>query len=99
MRDEHFGIVVVEMMASGAVPIAHDSAGPEMDIIGCFNPAPGFLASNETEYADMSHMHFQHQTSIVKQRRASPIFFTVFQDNGDSISVLSFLDPFIFYYS
>ena len=53
MRDEHFGIVVVEMMASGAVPIAHDSAGPEMDIIGCFNPAPGFLASNEKEYADM----------------------------------------------
>jgi alpha-1,2-mannosyltransferase len=67
MRDEHFGIVVVEMMASGAVPIAHDSAGPEMDIIGCFNPAPGFLASNEKEYAEM--LAHALQTDLQPMRR------------------------------
>lgn len=33
MVDEHFGICVVEYMASGAVPIAHASAGPAMDIV------------------------------------------------------------------
>ena len=33
MLDEHFGICVVEYMAAGAVPIAHDSAGPAMDIV------------------------------------------------------------------
>ena len=34
MRNEHFGIAVVELMASGIVTIAHNSAGPKYDIIG-----------------------------------------------------------------
>ena len=33
MVDEHFGICVVEYMAAGVVPLAHDSAGPRMDIV------------------------------------------------------------------
>ena len=33
MRDEHFGIVVVELLAAGLVTIAHKSAGPKYDII------------------------------------------------------------------
>ncbi|XP_020276517.1 GDP-Man:Man(3)GlcNAc(2)-PP-Dol alpha-1,2-mannosyltransferase-like isoform X2 [Asparagus officinalis] len=53
MIDEHFGISVVEYMAAGAIPIAHNSAGPRMDIVlgedGC---QTGFLASNKEEYAD-----------------------------------------------
>ena len=56
MEDEHFGIVVVEYMAAGAVPIAHNSAGPRMDIVGPANDASapmraGFLARSEHEYA------------------------------------------------
>jgi len=49
MRDEHFGIVVVEYMAAGCVPVAHNSAGPKMDIVqdGC-----GFLAESAEEFAD-----------------------------------------------
>ncbi|KAJ2440901.1 asparagine-linked glycosylation protein [Coemansia sp. RSA 2424] len=33
MRDEHFGINIVEMMAAGLLTVAHDSAGPKLDII------------------------------------------------------------------
>ena len=33
MVDEHFGICVVEYMAAGAIPVAHASAGPAMDIV------------------------------------------------------------------
>ncbi|KAI5068412.1 hypothetical protein GOP47_0016757 [Adiantum capillus-veneris] len=52
MIDEHFGIVVVEYMAAGAIPIAHNSAGPKMDIVaeqeGC---RVGFLAASVAEFA------------------------------------------------
>lgn len=55
MRDEHFGISVVEFMAAGAVVLAHNSAGPALDIV---TPLPdgrrtGFLADDEASYAAM----------------------------------------------
>ncbi|TIC08688.1 UDP-Glycosyltransferase/glycogen phosphorylase [Wallemia mellicola] len=37
MIDEHFGINVVEYMASGLIPLAHASAGPLLDIIVDYN--------------------------------------------------------------
>ena len=55
MRDEHFGIGVVEYMAAGAVPIAHHSAGPAQDIIvpeAPGQPLPGRLCTTDGEYAD-----------------------------------------------
>ena len=47
MKDEHFGISVVEYMAAGAIPIAHNSAGPRMDIV---TKETGFLCSSAEEY-------------------------------------------------
>jgi alpha-1,2-mannosyltransferase len=48
MRDEHFGIVVAEYQAAGAVAVAHNSAGPKQDIV---REGTGFLATTEEEYA------------------------------------------------
>uniref|UniRef100_A0A1I8HJJ5 GDP-Man:Man(3)GlcNAc(2)-PP-Dol alpha-1,2-mannosyltransferase n=1 Tax=Macrostomum lignano TaxID=282301 RepID=A0A1I8HJJ5_9PLAT len=49
MRDEHFGIGIVDMMAAGLTVIAHNSGGPKMDIVT--DPQLGFLAATEDEYA------------------------------------------------
>ncbi|MCD7460695.1 asparagine-linked glycosylation protein [Datura stramonium] len=53
MTDEHFGISVVEYMAAGAIPIAHNSAGPRMDIVLPEDgKQTGFLAQSVEEYAE-----------------------------------------------
>ncbi|OVA02736.1 Glycosyl transferase [Macleaya cordata] len=53
MIDEHFGISIVEYMAAGAIPIAHNSAGPKMDIVlEEDGEQTGFLARSVEEYAD-----------------------------------------------
>ncbi|KAJ2907916.1 asparagine-linked glycosylation protein [Coemansia aciculifera] len=61
MRDEHFGINIVEMMAAGLLTIAHDSAGPKLDIIVPAIRAPwddkvpegaaGFVATSVDDFA------------------------------------------------
>lgn len=48
MRDEHFGIGVVEYLAAGCVPVAHNSGGVKNDIV---RPEFGFLAATEEEFA------------------------------------------------
>ena len=50
MWNEHFGISVVEMMATGLVVVAHDSGGPRTDIVS--DACNGFRASTADEYAE-----------------------------------------------
>lgn len=69
MIDEHFGIGVVECMASGLVTIAHNSAGPKMDIVVPHKgQKSGFLAETEEEYANcfytIYHMNEQQRKVI-----------------------------------
>ncbi|EQC42690.1 hypothetical protein SDRG_00417 [Saprolegnia diclina VS20] len=52
MRNEHFGIGIVEMMAAGVVVIAHNSGGPAADIV---KPGTGYLATTADEYAANMH--------------------------------------------
>ena len=51
MKAEHFGISCVEMMSAGLITIAHDSAGPRMDIIGRSPDPVGHLADTAEDYA------------------------------------------------
>ncbi|KZS15184.1 GDP-Man:Man(3)GlcNAc(2)-PP-Dol alpha-1,2-mannosyltransferase [Daphnia magna] len=55
MWNEHFGISIVECMASGLIMVAHKSGGPMMDIIihSQGSQPIGFLGSDEMEYADI----------------------------------------------
>eukprot|EP01027_Heterolobosea_sp_BB2_P008481 GEZU01012584.1.p2 GENE.GEZU01012584.1~~GEZU01012584.1.p2 ORF type:complete len:101 (-),score=27.46 GEZU01012584.1:161-463(-) len=56
MWNEHFGISVVEFMAAGVITLAHNSAGPKMDIVVPFEgKQTGYLAETEEEYANFMH--------------------------------------------
>jgi alpha-1,2-mannosyltransferase len=57
MRDEHFGISIVEYMAAGVVPVAHRSGGPLEDIVGT-DETCGFLAQTAEEYATQMEAAF-----------------------------------------
>lgn len=58
MWNEHFGISIVEMMASGMIMIAHNSGGPMKDImVPLTGQTPherivGYVASSVVEYTD-----------------------------------------------
>ena len=51
MKFEHFGIAVVELMSSGIITVAHNSAGPKSDIIGSSPKPVGYLGEDEQSYA------------------------------------------------
>ncbi|KAJ3223143.1 asparagine-linked glycosylation protein [Clydaea vesicula] len=52
MTDEHFGIGIIEYMASGVIPLAHDSGGPKSDIVVDYKgEKTGYLACTVEEYA------------------------------------------------
>ena len=52
MREEHFGISIVEAMAAGCVPVVHDSGGPR-EIV---TPECGFRFTSLTEAVEMISM-------------------------------------------
>lgn len=53
MRDEHFGISVVELQSAGVIAVGHRSGGVAMDLIK--DGETGFLADTADEYAEKLH--------------------------------------------
>ncbi|XP_068205696.1 GDP-Man:Man(3)GlcNAc(2)-PP-Dol alpha-1,2-mannosyltransferase-like [Palaemon carinicauda] len=52
MWNEHFGICVVECMAGGLIMVAHDSGGPQMDIVIDYEgQQTGYRATDVESYA------------------------------------------------
>ena len=69
MTDEHFGIVVAEYQAAGALALANNSAGPKRDIIT--SKKSGRLASSCTEYADALVELFEMSEQEKEEMRVS----------------------------
>ncbi|KPA86666.1 putative alpha-12-mannosyltransferase [Leptomonas pyrrhocoris] len=60
MVDEHFGIVLLEYMAAGCIPLGHRSGGVQLDIVNSADL--GFLACTQDEYAEaMAKIFDMHQ--------------------------------------
>ncbi len=78
MRQEHFGIGIVEMMAAGLIVVAHDSGGPKADIIQ--KNVTGYLATTVEEYAEALHQALKLPTQeariLREQAKASTMRFS-----------------------
>ena len=73
MVDEHFGIGVVECMAAGTVMLAHNSAGPKMDIVvpSSGEKQTGFLAQTEEQFAECLYKIYTmsiEQRNLIRER-------------------------------
>jgi alpha-1,2-mannosyltransferase len=73
MWNEHFGIGIVESMAAAVIPLAHQSGGPQMDIVVDHDGGPtGFMATTPETYADAMHkiLSLSTEDAYVIQKRA-----------------------------
>lgn len=70
MKDEHFGIVLLEYMAAGCVALGNNSGGVKLDIIN--GASYGFLASTAEEYA-------RALVTIVDMKNSLPDDYTAMQ--------------------
>ncbi|CAK0784222.1 hypothetical protein CVIRNUC_007426 [Coccomyxa viridis] len=98
MVDEHFGISVVEYMAAGTVPIAHNSGGPMMDIVvPCFGEegeAVGFRCESDEEYAHaMNLVLSMEQSHRLQMAAAARRKSTTFCDKAFQEGFLSAIGP------
>ena len=70
MKHEHFGIAIVELMSSGIITVAHNSAGPKLDIIGGAKKEVGYLAEDLEDYTFFVHKALAEvDTDKMKQLR------------------------------
>lgn len=66
MWNEHFGIGIVEMMDAGLLVVAHNSGGPQTDII---SPGTnGYLASTADEYAEALHQALSIDDNVMRRK-------------------------------
>ena len=70
MWNEHFGIGIVEFMAAGVIPLAHDSGGPKLDIVCQWKGSEtGFHASDEDGYSNAMNTIFSMNRGELESMR------------------------------
>lgn len=79
MKNEHFGIVLLECMAAGLIVVAHSSGGPKMDIID--NGKSGLLADSVADFADclnrISNMNLKDRDKMrIEASKKADLFTT-----------------------
>ena len=84
MKNEHFGIAIVEMMAAGLITIAHESGGPLRDIIQK-SKTRGYLATSDLDYSDAMYtaiQFFDNKKHIQMRENARNVALTDFSDEA-----------------
>ncbi|GBN04453.1 GDP-Man:Man(3)GlcNAc(2)-PP-Dol alpha-1,2-mannosyltransferase [Araneus ventricosus] len=90
MRDEHFGIGIVECMSAGLIMIAHNSGGPKMDIVvDCNGKKTGFLADNINTFANAMEYVWKMDQKDLHEIRANA------RDSVSRFSTDKFEDVFL----
>ncbi|XP_046818539.1 GDP-Man:Man(3)GlcNAc(2)-PP-Dol alpha-1,2-mannosyltransferase isoform X1 [Vespa crabro] len=96
MWNEHFGISIVECMATGLIMIAHDSGGPRADIIETQpGSQTGFLAEEAEEYAKIiAHIINMYPEDKKTIRLAARASVSRFSSELFELEVLRAIEPF-----
>ncbi|KAM4860302.1 GDP-Man:Man(3)GlcNAc(2)-PP-Dol alpha-1,2-mannosyltransferase isoform 2-T3 [Thomomys bottae] len=91
MRNEHFGIGVVECMAAGTIILAHNSGGPKLDIVVPHEgDITGFLAETEDGYAEtMAHILSLSEEKRLQIRKNARASVGKFSDQEFEVTFLS----------
>lgn len=87
MWNEHFGIGIVEMMAAGAIVLAHKSGGPKLDIVD--EGQTGYLASDIDSYATTMRQILEMKSDARRQIRERA------RESVDRFSVKNFEEHFM----
>ncbi|CAG8565147.1 9863_t:CDS:10 [Paraglomus brasilianum] len=98
MWNEHFGIGIVEYMAGGVIPLAHNSGGPKMDIVVSYKGnKTGFLANDDESYASALHTIFTMSALQLQniQINARQLAMEKFSENVFKESMLDVLESIL----
>jgi alpha-1,2-mannosyltransferase len=94
MKEEHFGIGIVECMAAGLVMIAHDSGGPRLDIID--NEKTGFLATDCEQYVQqLLRINGLTEDELIRLRTAGRDSTRRFSNQQFDEGFLRVVEPFL----
>lgn len=96
MENEHFGIGIVEFMAAGCIPVAHNSGGPRSDIIPEKNKTTiGFRATTANEYAEKMDLILGMNTTQAREIQTNGRLYVenIFSDEAFDTSFYNAIEP------